>query len=309
MRYLVTGGAGFIGSHLVDRLLSLGNKVVVVDDLSSGRLQNLNKGAVFYHTSINHPSIEEIIQREQPDIINHHAAQISVSESVRDPVKDAEINIQGTIRLAELARRYGIVKFILASSGGTLYGEPEENPCNEQHPIRPLSPYGLSKSSAERYLEMYYQTYRLNYVTLRYGNVYGPRQDPHGEAGVIAIFAKAMLEGKQPRIFGTGEQERDFVYIDDVVDANVAAMEDGHGEYNVGTGHATSVSRIFQMLKGIIKYKWDPIYGPARPGEVFSVSLDSTKLEKGLDWMPKQDLEEGLRLTAKYFQESLKEQN
>ena len=304
---LVTGGAGFIGSHLVDRLLSLGHKVVVVDDLSSGRLQNLNKGAVFYHTSINHPSIEEIIEREQPDIIDHHAAQISVAESVRDPVRDAEINIQGTLRLVELSRRYGIGKFILASSGGTLYGEPEENPCSESHPIRPLSPYGLSKSSAERYLEMYHHTYRLSYVTLRYGNVYGPRQDPHGEAGVIAIFARAMLEGKQPRIFGTGDQERDFVYVDDVIDANLAAMEDGQGEYNVGTGQATSVIRIFELLKGIIKYKWDPVYGPARPGEVFSISLDSSKIQEAMTWTPRVSLEEGLSRTASYFRESLRE--
>ena len=298
---LVTGGAGFIGSHLVDKLLSLDHRAVVVDDLSTGRLQNLNKGAVFYHTSINHPSVEEIIEHEQPDIIAHHAAQISVAESVKDPVHDAEINIQGTLRLIELSRRYGIGKFIFASSGGTLYGEPEENPCTEQHPVQPLSPYGLSKFSAERYLEMYYHIYRLNYVTLRYGNVYGPRQSPHGEAGVIAIFAKAMLEGKQPKIYGTGTQERDFVYVDDVVDANIAAMEEGQGEYNVGTGRATSVTQIFEMLKTIVKYKWGPTYGPSPPGEVFSISLDSSKLQKEMGWAPQLTLEEGLALTVEYF--------
>ncbi len=303
---LVTGGAGFIGSHLVDRLISLGHRVVVVDDLSSGRLQNLDRGAVFYHTNISHPSVEEIVRNEQPDIIAHHAAQISISESVRDPIRDAEINIQGTLRLMELSRRYGVGKFIFASSGGALYGEPEQNPCSEQHPVRPISPYGLSKFSAEGYLGMYHSIYRLPYVALRYGNVYGPRQDPHGEAGVIAIFARAMLEGKQPKIYGSGRQERDFIYVDDVIDANIAAMDEGQGEYNVGTGTPTSVNQIFEMLKGILKYRWTPTYGPAKPGEVFSISLDSSKLQREMGWMPKLSLEQGLVQTVDYLRSSIR---
>ena len=303
---LVTGGAGFIGSHLTDRLLSLGHKVVIVDDLSTGRLQNLNKGATFYHTSITSHGLDEIFEREGPDIVYHHAAQISVSQSVKDPVKDAEVNIQGTLRLIELSRSYGAEKFIFSSSGGTIYGEPSYMPCDEKHPINPLSPYALSKHVAEEYLGLYHHIYRLNYVILRYGNVYGPRQDPHGEAGVVAIFSKAMLEGKQPRIYGTGDQERDFVYVDDVVDANILAMEDGQGEYNIGTGQGTSINRIFQILKSIIKYKWSPGTGPARPGEVFKISLDTSKFEKEFGWTPKVSIEEGMSRTVEYFRKNLK---
>ncbi|MCE2464054.1 MAG: NAD-dependent epimerase/dehydratase family protein [Dehalococcoidia bacterium] len=301
---LVTGGAGFIGSHLVDRLLSLGHRVVVVDDLSTGRLHNLNKNATFYHSGVTYPGLKEIFEREQPDIVNHHAAQISVTQSVKDPIKDAEVNIQGTLRLIELARQNGVEKVIFPSSGGTVYGEPQYIPCDEKHPINPISPYALSKRVAEEYLQLYYHIYRLDYVTLRYGNVYGPRQDPHGEAGVIAIFTKAMLEGQRPVIYGTGEQERDFIYVDDVIDANILAMEEGHGEYNVGTSQGTSVNRVFETLKGIIKYKWGPVYGPARLGEIFKICLDSSSLGKQVEWTPHISLEEGLTRTVEYFRKA-----
>ena len=300
---LVTGGAGFIGSHIVDRLLSLGYKVVVLDDLSTGRLQNVNRAATFHHTSINHPGVEEIFQREQPAIVNHHTAQASISQSIKDPVRDAEVNIQGTLRLTELSRRYGVERFIFSSSGGTIYGEPQYIPCDESHPVNPLSPYALSKHAAEQYLALYHHTYRLNYVTLRYANVYGPRQDPLGEAGVIAIFAMTMLEGKQPRIYGTGEQQRDFVFVDDVVDANILAMEGANGEFNIGTGRATSVNRIFELLKDTIKYRSSPVYGPGRPGEVFKISLDASKFEKEFGWKPKVTLEDGLMRTVDFFRE------
>ena len=298
---LVTGGAGFIGSHLVDRFVELGHRVVIVDDLSTGRLRNLNKAAKFYHTSITQPGVEGIFEREQPQIVNHHAAQISVAESVRDPLRDAEINIQGTLRLIELSRRYGVDRFMFSSSGGTIYGEPQQNPCDETHPVNPMSPYALSKHVAEEYLELYRKTYRLNYVTLRYGNVYGPRQDPHGEAGVVAIFIKAMLEGKQPRIYGSGEQERDFVAVRDVVEANVLALDKGSGVYNVGTGVGTSVNRIFELLKGITKYRWSQETAPARRGEVFKISLDSGRFRKDLGWEPSLSLEDGLAGTVEYF--------
>ena len=303
---LVTGGAGFIGSHLVDRLLSLGHRVIIIDDLSTGRLRYLNRSATFNHSSITSPAVEEIFEREQPSIVYHHAAQISVSQSVKDPVKDAEINIQGTLRLIELARSYGVDKFIFASSGGTIYGEPQLNPCDETHPVNPLSPYALSKHVAEEYLELYHRSYRLNYVILRYGNVFGPRQDPHGEAGVVAIFSLAMLEGKQPNIHGSGEQERDFIYVDDVVDANILAMEDGQGVYNIGTGQGTSVNRIFELSKSIIRYRWSPVYGPSRPGEVFKISLDSSKFTKEFGWAPKVSLEEGMGRTVEYFREVIR---
>ena len=302
---LVTGGAGFIGSHLVDRFVDLGHKVVVVDDLSTGRLKNLNKAATFYHTSITQPSVEEIFEREQPEIVNHHAAQISVAESVSNPLKDAEVNIQGTVRLIELSRRYGVERFMFSSSGGTIYGEPEQNPCDENHRINPLSPYALSKHVAEEYLELYRQVYRRNYITLRYGNVYGPRQDPHGEAGVVAIFIKAMLDGKQPRIFGSGEQERDFIAVSDVVEANVRALDKGSGAYNVGTGVGTSVNRIFELLKGITTYRWSPGYAPARRGEVFKISLDSSRFKKDLGWEPSLSLEDGLGHTVEYFRSAI----
>ena len=298
---VVTGGAGFIGSHLVDRFVELGHRVVVVDDLTTGHLGNLNRAAKFYHTSVTQPAVEEVFQREQPQVVNHHAAQISVADSVRDPLKDAAINIQGTLRLAELSRRYGVERFIFSSSGGTIYGEPQQNPCDEAHPVNPLSPYALSKFAAEEYLELYRKAHQLNYVTLRYGNVYGPRQDPHGEAGVVAIFIKAMLEGKQPRIFGSGEQERDFVAVSDVVEANVLAMDKGSGAYNVGTGVGTSINRIFELLKYITKYRWSQMTAPAKRNEVFKISLDSSRLRRELGWEPALSLEDGLAGTVEYF--------
>ena len=298
---LVTGGAGFIGSHLVDRLVSLGHRVIVVDDLSTGRLQNLNRGATFHHTSITYPNLDEIFEREQPAIVNHHAAQISVSQSIKDPVKDAVVNIEGTLRLIELSRRYGVEKFIFPSSGTAIYGEPQYLPCDEKHPIEPLSPYALSKHVAEEYLELYHHTYRLDYVTLRCSNVYGPRQDLQGEGGIVATFAVPMLEGRQPRIHGTGDQERDFIFVEDVIDANILAMDKGHGEYNIGTGQATSLNRIFELLKGIINYRWNPIYGPSEPGDVFKVCPDSSKFSKEFEWTPKVSLEEGLSRTVEYF--------
>lgn len=286
---------------MVDRLLSIGHRVVVVDDLSTGKLQNLNKRATFYHTNINHPGLEEIFQREQPVIVNHHAAQTSVTQSVKDPVRDGEVNIQGTLRLIELSRRYGIEKFIFSSSGGTIYGNSDGTPSEETHPINPQSPYGLSKHVAEEYLDLYRNSYRLNYVTLRYSNVYGPRQDPYGEAGVVAIFAIAMLEGKRPRIYGTGEQERDFIYVDDVVDANILVIDKGQGEYNIGTGQGTTVNRIFDILKDIIKFRWSPEYLPTRPEDVFKSTLNSSKIARELGWTPQVLLDEGLARSAEYF--------
>lgn len=301
-KVLVTGGAGFIGSHLVDRLVELGYRVVVVDDLSTGRLHNINKAATFYHMSITDPDLEEVFLRERPQVVNHHAAQISVWESLKDPVRDAEVNVVGTLRLLENARRTGVEKFIYASTGGAIYGEPIYTPCDEVHPIRPLSPYGLSKYLGELYLELYHRLYRLNYTSLRYSNVYGPRQDPHGEAGVIAIFTQAMLDRKQPTIHGTGEQQRDFIYVSDVVEANILAMERGDNRvYNIGTGVATSVNRVFMLLRESLNFPWKPIHGPPRPGEVFSISLDITRARRELAWEPKVGLEEGLLLTVEYF--------
>ena len=299
---LVTGGAGFIGSHLVDRLLSSGYRVVVIDNLSTGKLKNLNPAAAFHHGDITDRSVTEVLHKEQPDLVFHLAAQSSVSTSTKDPIHDANVNVIGALRLLEAARRHGVDKFIYSSTGGALYGDPEFTPCTEDHPVAPISPYGMSKYVGELYLELYHRLYQLNYTVLRYGNVYGPRQDPHGEAGVVAIFAQTMLEGKQPTIFGDGNQERDFIYVDDVVEANICAIHKGDGRaFNIGTGEKTSVNRIFESLQSIIKYRWAPEHGPGRPGDVYRISLDATRAAEGLGWTPKATLDDGLRQTVEYF--------
>ena len=302
---LVTGGAGFIGSHLVEKLVQLDYRVLVVDDLSTGKLRNLPRGVSFYHTDINESTIEEIFAREKPSFVFHHAAQISVSNSVRDPMKDCRINITGTIKLIEAARRYGVDKLIFASTGGALYGDPNVTPCSEDHPVVPLSPYGLSKYACEMYLDLYRRLYRLGFVALRYGNVYGPRQDPRGEAGVVAIFSKAMAEGKPIQIFGDGRQQRDFVYVEDVVNANLRAMKEGIvGSFNIGTSIGSSINDIFKILSKQFNYKRTPVYAPARPGDVWKISLDYSKAKREMDWEPQVDLLRGLELTAKSFMES-----
>lgn len=303
---LVTGGAGFIGSHLVDRLLSLGYRVVVIDNLSSGKLKNLNPAASFHHTDITQPASAEVFQIEQPDFVFHLAAQTSVSYSTRDPVKDSEVNVIGTLRMLEAARRHGVEKFIYSSTGGALYGEPEVDPCPDDHPVTPLAPYGMSKQLGEMEMEFYRRIYRLNYTSLRYGNVYGPRQDPHGEAGVVAIFSQAMLEGKQPEIFGDGNQARDFICVDDVVEANILAIDRGDSiAMNIGTGEMTSINRIFELLKDIIGYKWGPVHTAARMGDVYQICLETTRAQQKLGWTAQVDLEEGLRQTVEYFRETV----
>ena len=304
---LVTGGAGFIGSHMVDRLLKLDFNVVVTDDLSTGKIKNLDPAAVFHHTDITQPAMADIIQREQPDLVFHMAAQTSVTQSTKDPIGDANANVLGTLRVLEACRRVGVEKIIYSCTGGALYGDPENIPVLDDAPIAPVSPYGMSKRMAEQYLEFYYRQYRLRYTSLRYGNVFGPRQDPHGEAGVIAIFTQAMLEGKQPQIFGDGAQERDFLSVFDAIDANLAAIDRGDGKaLNVATGEATSVNRIFELLRGITGYKWDPLHAPQRTGEVYRISLDWSRAAQELGWSPKISLEEGLEMTVDYFKESMR---
>jgi UDP-glucose 4-epimerase len=303
---LVTGGAGFIGSHLVDRLLGLDYRVVVIDDLSAGKLRNLNPAATFHHCDITEPAATEVFQREQPDLVFHLAAQTSVSKSTRDPVRDSQVNVIGTLRMLEASRRYGVEKFVYSSTGGALYGDPEVDPCPDDHPITPLAPYGLSKYLGELDLEFYRRMYRLNYTSLRYGNVYGPRQDPHSEAGVVAIFALAMLEGKQPEIFGDGNQERDFVSVADVVEANILAIDRGDGmAMNIGTGQKTSINRIFESLKNIIGYRWGPLYSAPRLDDVYQISLESSRAREELGWTAQVDLEDGLRQTVEYFRETV----
>ena len=304
---LVTGGAGFIGSHLVDRLLSEGYKVVVVDDLSTGKLQNLNPAATFHHTEITHPSIQEVFKRTQPDLVFHLASQVSVTNSTKDPIKDAQINVIGTLNLLEASRRSTVQKFIFSSTGGALYGEPDVNPCPEVANIAPLSAYGLSKHLAEQYLELYHRLYHLNYTALRYANVYGPRQDPRGEAGVIAIFTQAMLEGKPPQIFGSGDQERDFLYVSDVVEANILAVSRGDGQtFNIGTGQSTSVNQIYERLQSILQFRWDAERRPQRPGEVHKIGLECSKAARALGWSPSVELESGLERTIDHLRKSVR---
>ncbi|MCH8297621.1 MAG: GDP-mannose 4,6-dehydratase [Chloroflexi bacterium] len=303
---LVTGGAGFIGSHMVDRLLELDYKVVVMDNLSTGKIKNLNSGAVFHHTDLTQPAMAEIIQREQPDLVFHMAAQTSVTQSTKDPIGDANANVLGTLRVLEASRRVGVEKIIYSCTGGALYGDPETIPCPDDAAITPVSPYGMSKWVAEQYLAFYFRQYRLNFTSLRYGNVFGPRQDPNGEAGVVAVFSLAMLEGKQPQIFGDGTQERDFVSVFDVVDANIAAIGRGDGmAMNIATGEVTSVNRIFQMLRSITGYKWGPLHAPQRTGEVYRIALDWSRAARELNWSPKITLEDGLQMTVDYFRESM----
>ena len=303
---LVTGGAGFIGSHMVDRLLEEDYRVVIVDDLTSGKLKNLNLNATFHHMSINQPALQDVLNREKPDVIFHLAAQSSVSVSTKNPILDNEINVMGTLKLLEAARHAGVEKIIYSSTGGALYGDPEVVPCPDDAPVAPISPYGMSKYMAEQYLDYYYRQYRVNYTTLRYGNVYGPRQDPAGEAGVIAIFISAMLAGKRPRIFGDGDQARDFVSVDDVVEANMAAIYRGHRcAMNIATGELVSVNQLYQMLKEIIGFRWEAEHGPARTGDVYRISLDWTRAAEELGWRPRTSLADGLAKTVDYLRSTL----
>ena len=304
-KVLVTGGAGFIGSHLVNGLLDKGYAVAVVDDLSGGQLRNINHGAAFYHAPINGPGITQIIQREGPEIIFHLAAQSSVRQSALDPVADADANVLGTISLLSAAAAEGVDKIVFSSTGGAIYGNPDAIPCDEETPVAPLTPYGLSKYVSELYLKLFYRTYGLAYTILRYANVYGPGQDPKGEAGVISIFAGLMLGKKRPKIYGDGEQERDFVYISDVVEANLAAMHRGDGRtYNIGSGEPVKINRIYALLQEYTGFHEAPAYLPRRAGEVARIALDSGRAGRELGWEPKTPLEEGLQHSIDYVRDS-----
>jgi UDP-glucose 4-epimerase len=302
MKVLVTGGAGFIGSNIVDIFIENGHDVVIVDDLSTGRRSNINSRAKFYQIDIRDPGMREIFASERPEVVDHHAAQIDVRRSVSDPRFDADVNILGSIHLAELAREFGVRKFIHISSGGAIYGEPVYLPCDEAHPVQPLAPYGASKYTFELYLYLYKETYGLDYTILRYANVYGPRQDPLGEAGVVAIFTGQMLQDKPVTINGTGEQVRDYVFVSDCARANLICLQGGNGGvYNLGAGIGTTVNQIFDQLKAITGYPHEPAYGPPKSGETFKIYLDSTHAKDELDWEPTVSLEDGLSRTVEYF--------
>ncbi len=303
MKIMVTGGAGFIGSHVVDIFLANGYEVVVIDDLSTGRLSNLNPAATFYQVDIRSPELEEIFKEEKPDFIDHHAAQMDVRRSVDDPLFDADVNVLGSIKLIELARKHQVKRFIYISTGGAVYGEPEYLPCDEAHPINPICPYGASKHTVEHYLYMYQELYDLDYVVLRYPNVYGPRQDPHGEAGVVAIFTGQMLKDEQVVINGDGKQERDFVYVEDCARANLLALtaENPNTIFNLGYGYGTSINDIYSNLTKVTDYKLSAVHGPAMAGETQRIYLDANKARQEMDWTPTVGLEEGLGKTVEYF--------
>lgn len=304
MKVLVTGGAGFIGSHIVDRLVQEGYGVVVADNLATGKRRNINRAAKFYRADIRSWWLERVFRRERPVVVCHHAAQMDVRRSVQDPMFDAETNILGTLNVLRYAIKYGVRKFIFASSGGAVYGEPEKLPVSESHPTRPASPYGISKAVGDEYLRYFRAADGMEYVSLRYANVYGPRQDPYGEAGVVAIFTQKMLQGEQPIINGNGRQTRDFVYVDDVVEANIAALgKEAHGIYNVGTGQETTINELFSLLAGLINPSVREVHGPAKKGEQQRIALDSSRIHRELDWEPKASLKDGLSRTVEYYRQ------
>ena len=302
MNILVTGGAGFIGSNVADAFIKAGHKVVIVDNLYMGDMKNVNKKAKFYKMDVRDKRISGVIKKERIDVIDHHAAQISVPDSVKNPVFDAEINIMGILNVLEAAKENKVKKFIFISSGGTVYGNPEKYPAAEVLPIQPESPYGIAKATGEFYVKFYARQYNMKYTILRYSNVYGPRQIPHGEAGVVAIFIKKIMEGAKPMIFGGGVCVRDYVYVGDVARANVLAVTRGHNqEVNIGTCRPTDVNQLFAAIKSATGYKEEAAKGPFREGDILANYLNIKKAKKVLGWSPKMSLQEGINLTYDYF--------
>jgi len=304
MRILVTGGAGFIASHIVDAYINSGHRVIVMDNLSSGRSSFVNKKAIFYKVDIrDKEAVEKIINKEKPEVINHHAAQISVRISTEDPILDAEVNILGLLNLLEAGRRVKVKKVIFASSGGVVYGEATQLPTPENyHPLLPLSPYGVAKLASEYYLNFYHHIYKIPYVALRYSNVYGPRQNPHGEAGVVAIFTEKLLSKQIPTINGDGRQTRDYIYVEDVVRANEKALETKlTGSFNIGTGIETNVIDLYKRLQMITGVQIVANYGPARTGEQRRSCLAASLAKRVLHWEAKTSLTSGLQKTVDYF--------
>jgi UDP-glucose 4-epimerase len=299
---LITGGAGFIGSHLADDVLARGGRAIVLDNLSTGRRENVPEGAVFHRRDLLDPGLDELLADEKVDAVNHHAAQANVRVSIEDPVEDARVNVLGGLALVAACRKAGVRRFVFASSGGTVYGEQEVHPCDEEHPKRPASPYGVAKHAFELYLEAFRATGDLDPVVLRYANVYGPRQWPKGEAGIVAILAETLLAGERPRIFGDGEQTRDYVHVADVVAANRAAYATGRlGAYNVGTGVETSVNELYAMVARELGSSIEPLHTAAVEGELRRNSLDAGKLERELGVRISTSLAEGLASTLAWY--------
>ena len=302
MHVVITGGAGFIGSHVCDCLLRAGHAVTVIDNLSNGRRSNVPAAAAFLQLDIRDPETHAAIVRIRPDAIIHHAAQISVGRSVTDPSTDMEINTGGTLRLLEAAVAAGTRKFIFASTGGAIYGEQRYFPADEHHPLAPISPYGISKMAAEQYLHCFQRLHGISGTVLRYSNVYGPRQDPTGEAGVIAIFCQCLLTGTPPRINGDGNQTRDFVYVEDVARANLCALHaDVQGTFNISTASETSINELLGHLQQIVAADTAHAHGPALPGELIRSCLAWDRARHQLDWEPVTPLADGLSHTVNFF--------
>jgi UDP-glucose 4-epimerase len=307
MKVLVTGGAGFIGSHLADRLLKDGHEVVILDDLSAGHVEHLHPDARFYQMDVHSPWLDELFKIERPEAVLHQAAQASVRRSVEDPGFDASVNVMGTVTLLQASVRHGVRRFLFASTGGALYGDADMIPTPEDYPTLPVSPYGASKLAAEVYLRTFHALHGLSYAALRYANVYGPRQDPHGEAGVVAIFAQRLLSGETAHINGDGKQTRDFVYVGDIAEANARALtSNAVGSFNVGTGVETDINTIFQLLKRLSGNNQAEVHGPPMLGEQRRSVVDARKLERVMGWRPQTSLEAGLDATVRYFRRASK---
>jgi UDP-glucose 4-epimerase len=305
MRVLVTGGAGFIGSHICDRLLAKGHDVAVVDNLSTGRREHVPEEALFFHTDIQDASLQDTFGVFAPQVVCHLAAHIDVRHSVFDPVADARVNVLGTLNLLECCRRAGVAKVIYSGTGGAMFGEPSYLPVDEHHPVNPVSPYGVSKHTVEHYLFTYKTIHGLDFTVLRYPNVYGPRQDPNGEAGVVAIFTVTMLRGARPTIFGDGTKTRDYCYVSDIAGANVLALERGSGGlYNLGRGLQVTDRQVFETVRAAVgAADLEPVYAPERPGEVRHVALDARLAARELNWSWQIDFENGVANAVAYYRE------
>jgi UDP-glucose 4-epimerase len=300
MNVLVTGGAGFIGSHIVDLLVEKGCTVSIVDNLSTGRPENINPGANFCNIDVRDPGLKEIVAREKPSAVIHLAAQVDVQRSLQDPHTDAEINIIGAVNLLDACSASGVGKVVYASTAA-VYGSPAYLPVDERHPVAPQSPYGLSKHTVEHYLRLYRDMHGINFTVLRFANVYGPRQDATGEGGVVAIFIDKLAKGVKPVIFGDGEQTRDFIYVKDVAAASLAALQQGDGgTFNVSTGKGLSVNYLYQALKALTGSIMEPLYQPPRPGDITHSTLSNARACVSLDWRPRYILMEGLRETVDF---------
>ncbi|HET9782283.1 MAG TPA: NAD-dependent epimerase/dehydratase family protein [Candidatus Dormibacteraeota bacterium] len=308
MKILVTGGAGFIGSHVVDAFVTAGHEVAVLDNLATGREENINPAAKFYQADVREIAhVQKAVADFRPDVVDHHAAQSEVPKSVADPGNDAAVNVVGGLNVLRACIDNSVRKVIFSSTGGALYGEPDVVPADEDHPIRPLSPYGTSKFAFEQYLATFQRTFDLNYTTLRYANIYGSRQDFFAEEGrVVAIFASRMIEGKPVTIDGDGNQSRDMLHVGDVAMANLAALEKGDGgTFHISTGIPVTVNDLFRKLALLTEYNEQPRYGPSRKGDVYRIALDNARAREQLGWEPRILLEEGLRLTVDYFREQI----